>query len=237
MRDNDIIFYGEDLNDNPLGQQTRCSLCPYLPDKTCTITVHNQTYRIRGTHNCNTPAAIYLIQCTKHPENEEENYYVGRTNSVRARFLNHISDIRNRKSTPIADHFNQPGHTLSDLQITIIESVRGKPNDNILNALEQKWIKRLKAQILGINRRKALTLERKISFPITYGPHINPLNNTIRNFVKDHNTPLTNSSGQPTWFRAYKNSPTTGDRLVSTALTKQDKNLVKNWRPPQTQNK
>ena len=77
--------------------------------------------------------------------------YVGMTTrALHERFNDHRSDIRLKKQTPIAEHFNLPDHSMEDLTIMIIDQ-----EDNVkkLRERERYWINELGTKVHGLNQR------------------------------------------------------------------------------------
>jgi hypothetical protein len=111
--------------------------CPYCPllDTTSgkiTSTVTKRTYSTPVGGSCGSNNLVYLVTCRKCNQQ-----YTGETgNSINIRFYGHLYDIRNMrdpqiappsavdKSTPIAKHFTENGHTNSDMKIQIIEYIK-----------------------------------------------------------------------------------------------------------------
>ena len=64
-----------------------------------------------------------MIECSK-PNCKAR--YIGETERfLHDRLCEHIGDVRTKKlEKPVAKHFNQPGHSLSDMTATIIEKVK-----------------------------------------------------------------------------------------------------------------
>jgi len=79
-----------------------------------------QTYRVRAAFTCKTRNVVYMIQCKKCGLQ-----YVGETeNPLHIRMNGHRSDIRTKKlEKPVASHFNQPDHSLKDLEVMAIEKI------------------------------------------------------------------------------------------------------------------
>ena len=98
--------------------------------------------------NCNTVGVIYMTECHKCGIQ-----YIGQTNRRFAtRMREHIGDIKNKRDTANAVHYNSKGHNLSDLRVMILERV--VPNDlAFLLEREEMWIKRLETKRPhGLNR-------------------------------------------------------------------------------------
>ena len=66
--------------------------------------------------------------------------YIGETERfLHDRIFEHIRDIRTRKlEKPVAQHFNLPGHSLSDMTVTIMEKV--KVNDQQYRQEREKYL-------------------------------------------------------------------------------------------------
>ena len=87
-----------------------------------------------------------------HPERDP---YTGRTeNTASERFNGHKSDISTGKTfKAVAEHFQLPGHKLSDLRFLPFEQVMSS-DPTVLASREQYWIARKETYSLGINRQK-----------------------------------------------------------------------------------
>ena len=100
-----------------------CKLCRYhlVESKTFHSVETKETFTIRERYSCQTTNVVYLISCSICTN---QCQYVGETkNTLRQRFYKHTSDIRNNTGTLVTKHFNQPGHSLSDMQVIVIERV------------------------------------------------------------------------------------------------------------------
>ena len=92
--------------------------------------------------------------------------YVGQTKrQFRIRIGEHLADIRHKRDSPVALHFNKDTHTVSALRCEIIESLKGNPEEDTSKALrdrrEQFWIHQLQTKHPnGINKR-----DRYLSLP------------------------------------------------------------------------
>lgn len=124
----------------------RCATCPFVP-KTTTF----QSSQTSGKHDipssmdCSTQNIIYLITCT-HCGIQ----YVGQTSmTLRERFTRHKFDIIHTKDKSVSNHFNQPNHTLDNINIIPIEQVL---DSNHLLTRETFWISKLKTNSpFGLN--------------------------------------------------------------------------------------
>ena len=68
------------------------------------------------------------------------------------RFLEHLGYIKSEKCfDPSSEHFNLPGHSLSDIEGMVLEQVRSK-NPYILRAREALLIKQFDSYKFGLNK-------------------------------------------------------------------------------------
>ena len=103
--------------------------------------------------SCNSKNLIYLIQCKKC-----HSQYIRETKrKLNERFGEHRRSILNHHQllnpTPVSLHFNQPGHSINDVQLIPLELIRSK-RDSVRKAREAHLISKAKTlHPLGINRR------------------------------------------------------------------------------------
>ena len=103
---------------------------------------------------CTTPNTVYVEMCTAH-----NDWYVGSTTDLRARWRNHKSDAKLRKATKcgVVDHVTRFPHPddpqLDFLTIVAVEAVREKRN---LIVREYYWLCNLGTIFKGMNSRKDL---------------------------------------------------------------------------------
>ena len=110
----------------------RCKRCPYLTTSAM-IMINNTTFEIRSPFDCDSDCVIYVITCTNC-----NLHYVGETkNLLRNRLSLHLSDIKMRKPTIIAQHFNGPDFH-GDPHI-LYESLRITPILRISNPRERLY--------------------------------------------------------------------------------------------------
>ena len=112
----------------------------------------NESRKITDYISCNSKNLIYLIQCKKC-----HSQYIGETKrKLNEHFGEHRRSILNHHQlvnpTPVSLHFNQPGHSINDVQLTPLELVRSK-RDSVRKAREANLINKAKTlHPLGINR-------------------------------------------------------------------------------------
>ena len=95
---------------------------------------------------CDTPNVIYVIPCKRCGIQ-----YVGETKTkLCLRFANHVSSVKTKKLYPVAIHFNNPNHSINDVEIIVIEACTS--NDTHRKVRESHWIHQLKTlQPYGLN--------------------------------------------------------------------------------------
>ena len=108
----------EDLNTgNRNCNKPRCQVCKHLAlSPTIFHGASGRTLK-PGNFNCDTSNVVYLLFCNKCPHAT----YIGETSTkFRLRFNNHKLSVRNNNpGFPVAEHFNLPEHTLSDLKCVL----------------------------------------------------------------------------------------------------------------------
>ncbi|XP_053560082.1 uncharacterized protein LOC128650282 [Bombina bombina] len=120
--------------------EIKCSVCTYMKSTSSfKSSITNKVYEIKDSLSCLSKNAIYLITCEKCGKQ-----YVGETTqSVRRRFVDHLSTINCKKDLAVPQHFCQDDHSTSDVSLAIIEQVKNK--EDIL-IRESYWIQELKTQ-------------------------------------------------------------------------------------------
>ena len=111
-----------------------CPTCPYIKQgKKGRATAMNFTAEITDQVNCQTKNIVYCIGCKKCPVQ-----YIGESQrSLQERIAEHRGYISNKHlSKATGQHFNLPGHQLSDMEVTILEKVRN--NEQFRKQREQK---------------------------------------------------------------------------------------------------
>ena len=130
-----------------------CVTCPYVKvGKVAKSTSRKHQVKIHKHYNCHTRNIIYLIECKKCLQQ-----YIGQSHkSVSERFGEHRGYVNNKhlhKAT--GHHFNQPGHSVSDMTIMIIEQMR-RTDRAYREARESMYIRNFGAKWSGLNRKRWL---------------------------------------------------------------------------------
>ena len=127
-----------------------CMLCKHSKSATSHVSCKTkQKYDIKSQIRCSDSYIIYSISCKKCPDLE----YVGQTSlPASKRFYNHYSDIVNQKvDKPVPEHFNKPGHSVSDMCFLPFERLR-KRDKTMLTVRERFWISEKDTLKNGLNR-------------------------------------------------------------------------------------
>ena len=166
-----------------------CKLC----DNFCWFTdsVHNQNhslyYRIFSHVTCDSTHVVYTIKCVLC----NRLVYVGETAlALSLRMNNHLSTIRCHRDTPVATHFNSPGHNLTHIRFTAVQSFEHSNLDLVhlttkRREAENLWIKKLETlQPIGLNLKVTRPFVRRIPFVTNYSPPAMSFIQTISQLVK-----------------------------------------------------
>jgi hypothetical protein len=128
-----------------------CTACPYIKEGKL-LKIGSTEWKINRQVNCNSFNIIYIIQCLK--ENCRLNYIGQSGQMLKKRLQQHRGYVINNVSSQATGaHFNLPGHSLSDLTVTIIEQV--KQNDTLYREeREHYFIRKFNTFYNGMNRQK-----------------------------------------------------------------------------------
>jgi len=136
----------------------RCKACNYIIRSNAFQSSTNKTnFKLKSRFTCKSSNLVYLITCRCC-----NLQYVGQTGRTLAdRIRDHLSNIRTKKSTPIALHFNLPNHSITDFAITAIEKIPEGINALNFRLLKEcTWQNLLQTYYpLGINNLKAQYLD------------------------------------------------------------------------------
>ena len=125
-----------------------CHACPFVKVRK-NVKFGNFTWNIDSKVDCTTENIVYLIQCNK--ENCLENKYIGETEKpMHERLSQHRGYITRNTQDATGRHFNRPGHTLGNMNITILERV--KSNDPIYRKERERYhIRKFNSYYQGMN--------------------------------------------------------------------------------------
>ena len=136
-----------------------CGACPFiLEGKEVKSNFNATSVKINCPVNCETQNLVYGIFCKK--ENCKQ-LYIGKTErKLKERLSEHVNSVKKNEKNVIGQHFNGPGHSLANLQITTIEKNFNKRTQIILKR-ESFWINRFEAEFKGLNTRISFILVYK----------------------------------------------------------------------------
>ena len=102
--------------------------------------------------NCESYNVIYLLECQKERCKER---YIGETGRLlKFRLAEHRGYINNKvESQASGSHFNQPGHSLADLKVTILEQVKIN-SEEYRKERESYFIRKFNTYHQGLNKQK-----------------------------------------------------------------------------------
>ena len=126
-----------------------CSACPYIREVK-SLKMNNMEWKINQSLNCETSNCIYMIECKK---DKCRLKYIGETKRImKFRLAEHRGYIGNNDDTATGEHFNSPGHSISDLSITILEKVKSK-GEMYRKEREKYFIRKFNTFYRGLNRQ------------------------------------------------------------------------------------
>ena len=127
-----------------------CTVCPYVRESK-RVKINGKEWKINQEVNCKSYNVVYAVICKK--DNCRE-VYIGETKRyIKSRLDDHRGYIVNKKldqSTGL--HFNQPGHSLSDMTFTVLERVR-KYNLIYRKEREEYMIRLFNTYHKGMNKK------------------------------------------------------------------------------------
>ena len=139
-----------------LGKCTYCPIIKNIDTVTCKIT--GKIYHTKDLPNkisCELSDIVYLITCTKG-----NKYYVGETGrAVTSRMYEHklsVTKPKDSRITPVSKHFTGKGHSVRNMQFSILEWCSPKyntPKQVHRRRCEQRWMWNIGAIYpIGINQ-------------------------------------------------------------------------------------
>ena len=103
-------------------QRPRVHTCQYISPDT-EIRGPNYSFSVRGHFTCQSSNLVHCKSCNRCPT----ILYIGETGrSFRSRFSEHLRSICNSTpGSPVAQHFNSTGHSISDIQVRGMQLCNG----------------------------------------------------------------------------------------------------------------
>ena len=125
-----------------------CPACPYIqPGPTFKAKATNHAVDLNAEADCNTCNLVYAISCGAARCGDQ---YIGQTSkSLKERLRQHLGYVdRNVEAT--GRHFNLPGHSKSDLKISIVEKIHDR-DVWVREEIESMHIRKANTFYKGIN--------------------------------------------------------------------------------------
>ena len=127
-----------------------CPICPFVQlGKSSKSTSNNTTTEINTAVNCKTTNIIYCISCQRC-----RIQYIGESErSLQERFSEHRAYVVNKHLTKATGaHYNTPGHSVSDMRVTILEKVFSS-DPLIRKEREELFIRKYNTKYKGLNKK------------------------------------------------------------------------------------
>ena len=120
--------------------------------KTVKATHTNHKVHLNKHYDCTTSNIVYIIECK---QDKCKDQYIGQSkNSLSSRFLDHLGYCRREEiSKATGAHFNKPGHSMSDMTISVLEQV-SEEDTYYRECRESKHIRDFDLKYNGINRKR-----------------------------------------------------------------------------------
>ena len=129
-----------------------CEVCPFVRKGTeLKIPLCKKSIKVNASVDCNSKNTVYCIFCNKSGCNK---IYIGQTQrELKQRFSEHKTSVRTHAKKVVGQHFNEPGHSIFNMEVAAIEKVfdRGRM---IIEKRENMWIEFLEAEYKGLNQKQ-----------------------------------------------------------------------------------
>ena len=138
------------------GNRSRCPICPFTAKPTSQVVsnFNGFTHTITDYVNCQSQNVIYRWRCKKpNCKDHPRTSYIGKTRKTfQQRFSQHRDYVKREILTePSGEHFNLPGHSISDIEGLVIEQVKDK-DPFILKSREHMLIQKFDTFRNGLNK-------------------------------------------------------------------------------------
>ena len=133
-----------------------CLICPYIQEGH-DVKENLFTWKINQRVTCQSNNLVYMIICTKEScqqKNRFQQKYIGETErKLRDKICEHIGFINTKKTDKATGHhFNMPGHTLSDMKVTVLENIHKSDPEN-RKERETYLIRKFNTFYQGLNKK------------------------------------------------------------------------------------
>ena len=128
----------------------QCPACPFVKEGKY-VNSKKSTWTISSVVNCESRNIIYLIECNKAGCKER---YIGESSRpLKERMKEHVDYVKRLFPTQATgQHFNMPGHDLSNMTVTILEKVT-KYDDSYRQEREKLLFRKFNTFYQGLNRQ------------------------------------------------------------------------------------
>ena len=138
------------------GNKKQCPVCPYTLEPTDQVVgqVTGYCHNIKDNLNCQDKNVVYYWRCIKDkcPEFPRCEYIGKSIRSFQERMAEHRDYAKRGILTePAGDHFNTPGHSVSDLRGCILEKVKSR-DKFVLASREHFYIQKFDTYRNGLNK-------------------------------------------------------------------------------------
>ena len=140
-----------------------CRMCPFTGlqpgqvQKSVMVSSLGEDIPIRGNLTCQSSNLLYIVTCEKGSRNCPQNQYVGETGQTgEKRCSEHrntvVQDCHQGTKKPVGEHFQGPGHSVSDMRFTPVEKIYSN-NIFVRKTRERRLINQLDMIRKGLNRK------------------------------------------------------------------------------------
>ena len=130
----------------------QCPACPFIQEQKSVKITQKTDWKINKKVTCTSFNIVYIIECSKQNCNKR---YIGETKRMlKHRLADHRGYVSNGDtSTATGAHFTSPGHSLSDMKISILEQI--KKSDDVYRKIREKYhIQKFNTFYEGLNKQK-----------------------------------------------------------------------------------
>jgi hypothetical protein len=128
----------------------QCKVCDIISTAPISDTDDKDSYKVVGDQTCKVMNVVYVLRCSKC----RKPVYVGETErELRERIGEHMADIRLCRDKAVGNHFNEDGHDISHLTVSVIEKIFDSSR-SFRQIKEKGWIRKLKTKMpAGLNTK------------------------------------------------------------------------------------
>ena len=132
-----------------------CDTCPFLhTTEKVKSSRSNFAVKIKTLESCESYDVVYCISCNKPSYHNMQ--YIGETGRRLAdRFRERICYVKSANFTHLrtGNHFNLPGHTLSNMKVSVLEKCK-ENNPTYREIRESYFINQFNTTVKGLNKKR-----------------------------------------------------------------------------------